>query len=423
MSTRSAPFGLLERMLAGRYMRAKRSQGGVAMVTIISIIGVMLAVMVLIITMSVMNGFRHELLSNILGVNGHVFIDAREMPKEDIPPLLAKVRATPGVTHAAPLIEEQALATANGAASGVGVRGLSREDIRAIPLVDNSFQTPHALDEFAGVDDPTILIGDRLAAALGVREGDAINIVSPQPASTPFGYTPRSKTFRIGGIFSTGEEEYDAQLVYMPIEQAQILFGRGDSVDKIEIRINNIDKIQATEVILRDRLGPRVDIYDWRAISKGLSDALVVEQNVMRLILMMLVAIASITIVAGLLMLVKNKSRDIAILRTMGATQGTILRVFVMCGATIGAVGTATGVLFGVLFCIYIKPIQDFISKVVGFDIFPGTVYHLESLPARLDWIEVGIVVTWAVLMSLLWTVPTAWHASRLDPVEALRYE
>ncbi|HWA00854.1 MAG TPA: lipoprotein-releasing ABC transporter permease subunit [Caulobacterales bacterium] len=423
MTARSRPFGLFERMLAGRYLRAKRQHGGVAMISVISVVGVMLAVAVLIITMSVMNGFRETLLSHILGVNGHVFIDTRDMTPTEVARVTQIARTVPHVTHAAPIIEEQALVAANGQASGVIVRAVSRDDIRALAEVYNSLQNPHALDGFEGVEAPTILIGDRLAAKLGVREGMALSIVAPQAAQTPFGFAPRSKSFMIGGVFSVGVADFDVGIVYMPIEQAQILFSRGDGVDRIEIRVDDLDRIQATEIILRDKLGPRVDIYDWRAQSQGLSDALVVERNVMRLILMMIVAIASLNIVAGLLMLVKNKSRDIAILRTMGATQGAVMRVFLMCGGVVGVVGTAAGVLVGTLFCIYIKPIQDFISTVVGFDIFPGTVYSLESLPAKLEWPEVALISGWALLMSLLWTLPTAWRASKLDPVEALRYE
>ena len=423
MSAKSVPFGLFERMLAGRYLRAKRSHGGVAMISIISFLGIMLAVAVLIVTMSVMNGFRETLLSRILGVNGHVYIDVQNLPAADVNRIIELADQTPGVLHVSPIIDEQALATAEGVASGVLVRGLRKADLEALTMVSGSIRPGGTLQYFEGVDSPEIVVGDRLASRLGVAEGMAISILSPQGAVTPFGLSPRRKAFMVGGIFSVGMAEFDSAFVYMPLEQAQILFNRGEGVDRLELRIRDADRTVPMMMDLRSRLGPNITIYDWRAQSQGLSDALVVERNVMRLILMMIVAIAALNIVSGLVMLVKNKSRDIAILRTMGASKGSILRVFFMCGAAVGVLGTLAGLILGVGICVFIGPIQDFLSTVFGFDLFPGTVYSLEALPAKVEWGEVALVTFWALFMSFVATLPQAIHASRLDPVEALRYE
>jgi lipoprotein-releasing system permease protein len=422
MSGRSKPFGLFERMLAGRYLRAKRQHGGVALISVISVIAICLAVMALIITMSVMNGFRETLLSRILGVNGHVFIDTRGMPGAEVERLRQLALQTPGALQVAPIINAQALATSDVNAAGIAVRGISREELQRIDLVRENIEAGD-LSGFEGVEAPTILVGDRLAAALGVREGMAISIVSPQGAVTPFGTTPRRKAFLIGGLFSVGMAEFDSLLVYMPLEQAQILFNRGDGADELEIRIADPDRTHAFMMDLRSRLGPNAYVLDWRMKSQGLSDALVVERNVMRIILMILVAIAALNIVTGLIMLVKNKSRDIAILRTMGATRGAVQRVFFMASASLGVIGLSLGLLLGVGFCIFIGPIQDFLSAVFGFDIFPGTVYSLESLPAKVEWDEVALVSFFTVLITFASTLVTAWWAARLDPVEALRYE
>jgi lipoprotein-releasing system permease protein len=423
MTARSVPFGLFERMLAGRYLRAKRSHGGVAMISIISFLGIMLAVAVLIVTMSVMNGFRETLLSRILGVNGHVYVDVANRPPDDVNRIMQIVRGTPDVVHVTPLIDEQGLATAEGLASGVLVRGIPKADLEALTMVSGSIRPGGSLDYFEGVESPTIIIGDRLASRLGVSEGMALSILSPQGSVTPFGLSPRRKAFMIGGVFSVGMAEFDSAFVYMPLEQAQILFNRGEGVDRLEVRVRDPDRTLPLMMDLRSRLGPEITIYDWRAQSQGLSDALVVERNVMRLILMMIVAIAALNIVSGLVMLVKNKSRDIAILRTMGASKGSILRVFFMCGAAVGVLGTLAGLVLGVGICVFIGPIQDFLSAVFGFDLFPGTVYSLESLPAKLEWGDVAMVTGWALFMSFVATLPTAMRASRLDPVEALRYE
>lgn len=420
---RTRPFGLFERMLAGRYLRAKRAHGGVALISVISVLAITLAVAALIIIMSVMNGFRETLLSRILGVNGHVFVDIRGAPGSEIERLMGEARQLQMVTQVSPIINAQALATSDGMASGVIVRGIPRAELQALAQVSSTIRPGGSLDGFEGIDAPTILVGDRLAASLGVVEGMAISVLSPQGAATPFGLTPRRKAFLVGGVFSVGMAEFDAGLIYMPLEQAQILFSRGDGADELEIRIRDADDTMPAMMALRDRLGPDYTIYDWRARSQGLSDALVVERNVMRLILMVVVAIAALNIVSGLIMLVKNKSRDIAILRTIGATKGAIMRVFFMASASIGLIGLGLGLVMGIGFCVFIEPIQNFISAFTGFDVFPGTVYSLETLPARVEWPEVVGISLFTIAVTFAATTVTAWWASRFDPVEALRYE
>ena len=423
VAARAKPFGLFERMLAGRYLRAKRQHGGVALISVISVVAITLAVAALIITMSVMNGFRETLLSRILGVNGHVFVDVRGYTGAEIERLRQAAARTPGVAHVTPIINAQALATSEGVAAGVIVRGIPREQLASLPIVAESIRAGGSLDGFEGVESPTILVGERLAASLGVTQGMAISILSPQGAQTPFGITPRRKAFLIGGVFSVGMAEFDSALVYMPLEQAQILFGRGDGADTLEVRVTDPDRTLAAMMELRSRLGPDVLIYDWKANSQGLSDALEVERNVMRLILMIQVSIASLAVITGLLMLVKNKSRDMAILRTMGATKGAIQRVFFMASATLGLIGLALGLALGIGFCFFIEPIQDGLSAWFGFDLFPGSVYSLETLPAKVEWGEVALVSVFTIAVVFTSTAITAWWGSLFDPVEALRYE
>ncbi|UPT61223.1 MAG: lipoprotein-releasing ABC transporter permease subunit [Hyphomonadaceae bacterium JAD_PAG50586_4] len=423
MGANSKPFGLFERMLAGRYLRAKRQHGGVALISVISVVAITLAVFALIVTMSVMNGFRETLLSRILGVNGHVYIDVRNMPGSEIERLAQLTRQSSEVTHVTPIINAQALATSEGLASGVIVRGIPREELAQLPIVVDSIRAGGGLVNFQGVEAPSILVGDRLAAALGVTENMAITLISPQGAATPFGLTPRRKAFLVGGVFSVGMAEFDSALIYMPLEQAQVMFGKGDGADELEIRIRDPDRTVQVMMDLRSRLGPEAFIYDWRAKSQGLSDALVVERNVMRLILMILVAIAALNVITGLIMLVKNKGRDIAILRTIGATRGAIMRVFFMASASLGVLGLSLGLLFGIGFCMNIEVIQNTIQALTGFDLFPGTVYSLETLPARVEWSEVAFISVFTIGVTFASTLITSWWASRFDPVEALRYE
>jgi lipoprotein-releasing system permease protein len=421
----AGPFSGWERAIAGRYLRAKRKEGGVALISIISFIGITLAVAVLIIVMSVMNGFRTELMGRILGFNGHVYVGGPVLVDGSRDSVIDRLRKVPGVAQVTPMVEAQGLALGpNGAATGSIVRGVSPTDLRRIKLIDDNIKEGSLYGfgqgEFGG---NRVLLGDRLAATLGVQVGDPVTLISPTGETTAFGSSPRRKTYTVGGIFSVGMSEYDQVFVYMPLQQAQLFFGRDQGVDVIEIMLDNPDKIDQIKPLIAEAAGPNGLITDWRSKNQSFFNALEVERNTMRLILMMLVFIAAANIISGLVMLVKNKGRDIAILRTMGASPGSILRIFFMAGAAVGVVGTAAGLLVGVLFCAYIGQIQAFVEWITHTSVFNADVYFLAHIPAKLDWSEVGLIAGASLAMSFLATLPPAWRASRLDPVEALRYE
>jgi len=418
------PFGVWERALAIRYLRAKRNEGGVALISIISFVGILLAVAVLIIVMSVMNGFRTQLTHEILGFNGHVYVSGPAINGPGRDDMLARIRAVKGVVHAVPIVEAQAGALGPDASSGAIVRGMRPEDLAATKIVANNIKDG-SLQGFGAGDygGDLILVGARLADSLGVKAGDSLSLISFSGGATPFGTAPRRKAYTVGGIFSVGMSAYDSAYIYMPMAQAQLFFGRDQNIDIIEVNLDDPDHIDFVKPAIIQAAGAGAVVTDWRDKNHSFFNALQVEHNVMFLILTLLVMIATLNIISGLVMLVKNKGRDIAILRTMGASQSSILRIFFMCGAMIGVLATIAGLVVGSLFCIFIDPIQSAVEAVTGVSVFSPDTYYLSRLPARIEWGEVAVVAVTALIMSFIATLPPAWRASKLDPVEALRYE
>lgn len=421
----AAPFSLWERTLAFRYLRNKRQNGGVALISIISFVAITLAVAVLIIVMSVMNGFREQLLSRMLGFNPHAYVTGEalyDVPNRTL--TVARLRAVKEVERVTPLIETQTLIQGTGPFMGAIVRGVMPEDLRDTPLIAGNIKAGTLSDFGAGEEGGDLIaVGDRMAALAGVSVGDPLVVFSPSGNVTAFGGMPRKKTYYVGAIFSVGMAEYDQNFIYMPMAQAQPLFGMGSDITAIEIRMKDVDRLDQTLPALIKAAGPGNEVTDWRDRNASFWGALQVERNVMRLILMLIIGIAALNIISGLVMLVKNKGRDIAILRTMGASQGAITRIFFMSGAAVGVLATPAGLILGVLFCVYIEPIQNFVDWVFRTEVFNADVYFLTSLPAKIDWSEVAIVTFWTLFMSCVTTIWPAWRASKIDPVEALRYE
>jgi lipoprotein-releasing system permease protein len=423
--TRAAgPFSRWERSVARRYLFAKRKNGGVALISIISFCAVMLAVFALITVMSVMNGFRAELLGRILGFNGHLYAQSPLINGPDRDAIIRRIKASPGVIQAAPMVEAQAMVIGPTQVTGAIVRGVNTSDLRHMSLIAGNIKSG-GIDGFGQGEygGDIVLIGDRMAQALGVRPGDAITLISPTGPATAFGTSTREKNYIVGGIFSVGMSQFDEAFVYMPLEQAQLFFGRDTSVDYVEIKVDDPDKAKDLKRAVEVASGPGALVTDWQDKNHSYFTALQVERKVMRLILFCIVAIATLNIISSLVMLVKNKGKDIAILRTMGAGQGAVLRIFLMAGASIGVAGTLCGLALGVVFCAYITPIQNFVEWATGTAVFSADVYMLSHIPAKIDWTEVGGIVAASALMSIVATLPPAWRASRLDPVEALRYE
>jgi len=413
-------FSAFERLVAFRYLRARRQEGFISVIAWFSLLGIALGVATLIIVMAVMNGFRAELLGRILGLNGHITISApggQAIPDAD--KLVARLKAMDGVVFAAPMVEGQVMVSANGVAGGALVRGMTPDDLRARRLIADSVRQG-SIDDMG---DDGVLIGSRMAYRLGLKLGDGLTVLSPRGESTAFGSVPRIKTYRIAGIFEVGMYEYDNTYVYAPLSAAQIFFRLPQAVSGIEIMLTDPNKAAVMTYMLSGLVPPGVRAVDWQQANSSFFNAIQVERNVMFLILTLIILVAAFNIISSMIMMVKDKGRDIAVLRTMGATRGMILRIFLLSGASIGIIGTGAGLLIGVLFCENIESIRQFLQNLTGTQLFQAEIYFLSRLPAKMDVGEVLQVVTMAFSLSLLATIYPALRAARLNPVEALRYE
>jgi lipoprotein-releasing system permease protein len=418
--TGTRPFSPFEWMLSLRYLRARRKEGFISVIAGFSFLGIVLGVATLIIVMAVMNGFRHELLEKILGLNGHLLIQPLEKPLTDWDEVSARIAKAPGITLAAPIVEGQALASSPFNSGGVLVRGIRLKDLDRLPSVAKNIKqgTLKGFDEGQGV-----AVGRRLADQLSLRAGDNITLVAPQGAVTPMGTMPRIKVYKVAAVFEIGMSEYDSAFVFMPLKEAQAYFNRAGDVTAIEVYTADPDRVDGFRKAVETAAQRPIFMIDWRQRNATFFTALQVERNVMFLILTLIVLVAALNIVSGLIMLVKDKGQDIAILRTMGATQGAIMRVFLITGASIGVVGTFVGFLLGVVVSLNIESLRQFLSWMTNTELFSPELYFLSHLPADMDSSETVAVVVMALTLSLLATLYPSWRAARLDPVEALRYE
>ena len=413
-------FAAFEWMIAARYLRAKRRESVISVISVFSLLGIMIGVAALIIVMSVMNGFRVELLKSILGLSGHVTIQSQMGALPGYDRLAGRIVKVPGVVRATPIVDGKLMATRNGANEGAVVHGIRREDLAKISELNGKLR-PGALANFQG--DEVVMVGSGLANKLGLHADDEITLMAPKGDITPFGATPRIKTYRIISLFRVGNTLYDNYYIFMPLEEAQAYFNFGDTVSGIEVMLADPDSDLAMLPSLIKAAGPTTRAVPWQDVNSAFFEVVQVERNVMFLILSLIVLVAALNIISGLIMLVKDKSADIAILRTMGATRGAVMRIFLIAGMSVGVAGTFLGFLVGVLFCANIESIRQGLQRLTGTPLFDQTVYFLAKMPATLDPAEVIGVVVMALTLSFLATLYPSWRAARLDPVEALRYE
>jgi lipoprotein-releasing system permease protein len=416
-------FGPFERMMAGRYLRARKGERFVSIVAIFSLVGIALGVATLIVVSSVMSGFQTELVSRVLGVNGHVTVEAFSGQKiQDYQALTERIRALPGVTSVVPMLDGQAmLSTEGGGARGGLVRGIAQADLRRLrPIADHI--VAGSLDQFAG--DDAIVIGVALARSYRLRIGDNLTVLSPDGAPTAFGTIPRVRAYKVVAVFDAGLHEYNTAIVFLPLRAAQVFFQKPDGVTGIEIRMTDPQQVGTLAAPLTDLLvGQPVFARDWRHANDTIIGVLQIQKNTMFIVLGMIVLVAAFNVISSLIMLVKDKRGDIAILRTVGASSGAILRIFLMCGAFVGVAGTLIGTALGVIVCTNIVAIQHFIERMTGGRVFDSSAFMLTTLPDKVDWVDVSRVVALGLALSLLATLYPSWRAARTDPVEALRHE
>ena len=417
----AGPFSAFERMVAWRYLRSRRKETVISVIASISFLGIMLGVATLIVVMAVMNGFRAELLTRILGVNGHLIVTPVDMPLEDYAAVAGRINEVAGVKYAIPLVDGQVLAQGNvGSGTGALVRGIRGEDLGKVTIVANNIKHGSIVGFDSGEG---VAIGSRMAENLGLVLGDTITLISPDGDVTPIGTTPRMKGYPVTAIFEVGMSEYDSSIIYMPFSEAQLYFNMEGRAQTIEIYVDNPDNVDALKPKVEAAAQRQIFLTDWRQRNQTFFSALQVERNVMFMILTLIVLVAALNIISGLIMLVKDKGHDIAILRTMGASRGAVLRIFLMTGAAIGVAGTVAGVVLGIVICLNVERIREFFSWISGTVLFNPELYFLSQLPAKMDFSETFSVVLMALALSFIATVFPAWRAARLDPVEALRYE
>ena len=416
-------FGRFERAVAGRYLRARRGERFVSVIAAFSLVGIALGVATLIIVMAVMNGFRADLLSRILGFNGDLGVYGAGASLTDYEALTQRIVRVPGVVSAAPIVEGQVLLSSGPYSGGGIVRGIAQADLQRFPEVAGNIRSG-SLGDFGG--DDTIAIGLTLAQRTGMTVGNRLTLISPNGAATAFGTVPRVRAYRVVAIFQAGVNDYDASYVFLPLHAAQVYFQLDEParVSQIQVMVDNPERVGVvTGRIERALHDTDIRVADWTQSNNSFFGAVQVEQNVMFLILTLIIIVAAFNVVSSLIMMVKDKTRDIAVLRTIGAGRGAIMRIFLMCGASVGVTGTLVGTLLGVVFCVNIDRIRLWIQALTGANLFNPTVYYLEHLPEKLEWDQVLQVVLMALALSLLATLYPSWRAARTDPVEALRHE
>ncbi len=412
-------FNAFERTVAFRYLRARRQEGFISVIAGFSLLGIALGVATLIIVMAVMNGFRTELMDRILGVNGHMTVYSNSGPIEDYESLTERLRALDLVVAAYPQVQGQVMITHNGEASGAMIRGMRLEDLQSRELIAGNIVRGNIQD----MENQRALVGSRLAQNMGLMNEGRITLVSPRGETTAMGTVPRMKSYSIAGLFEVGMYEYDSSFVYLPMDAAQQFFRTGEGANAIELFVSDPDRVSEVRRAVAQELGPGFRSVDWQQANASFFNAIQVERNVMFLILTLIILVAAFNIISGQIMLVKDKGPDIAILRTMGATRGMIMRIFLISGASIGVVGTFAGFVLGLAFSMNIETIRSWLEALTGTELFAAEIYFLSRLPAEVDPGEVVTVVAMALGLSLLATLYPSWRAARLDPVEALRYE
>ncbi|GGB32909.1 LolC/E family lipoprotein releasing system, protein [Sphingomonas metalli] len=410
-----------ERMIARRYLLPGKGEAFIFLVASISLVAVMLGVAALVIVMSVMNGFRAELFDKIVGLNGHAVVQGVGGRLPDWRQIVEEARRTPGVTSAVPLIEQPLMASYNGRVEGVLVRGMRTQDIRSNGTLGGKVILGSLGSVTPGSD--TVAIGSRLADALGATVGSEISLISPQGQTTPFGTVPRIVSYRVGAIFEIGIYDYDKAYIVMPIEDAQTLLLMGDAAGMVEVQTVDADRVGPILQPLADRIGGAAVISDWRTMNAQLFEALAVERVAMFTVLSIIILVAVFNILSSLIMLVRAKTRDIAILRTMGATRVGLMRIFMTVGTTIGALGTVAGLALGFVFLFYRQAVVNFVQLVTGQNLWDPSIRYLTELPAKTDPVEVIVITAMALVFSFLATLYPAWKAASTDPVQVLRYE